>query len=138
MGFPHCNFCHGRGCLACDGERKKYEAARTESIKNWQTPSDDSISFMKSILGGLQSQSPGPRMTEEELEARVRMPQPIATIKFDNEGDLELAKEFIGAEALQKMSEDADGEPQKFHSQFLEKAEEFRIEQSKLHEKRSV
>lgn len=25
--FIRCRFCHGRGCLACEGERQKWEAA---------------------------------------------------------------------------------------------------------------
>lgn len=137
MRFIHCKFCHGRGCLACDGERKKYEAAKTEKIKNWQPPSDESVSFMKSILGQIQSSTPGPRMTEEELEARVRMPEPVMSIKFEDTDDLELAKNFIGAEVLQKIADETDGDPQAFHEQFLKNAEEFRIEQGKLHERRN-
>ena len=43
--FEYCKFCHGKGCLACTAERKKYEEQRTKDIKNWQPPNEESISI---------------------------------------------------------------------------------------------
>jgi hypothetical protein len=30
--YPNCRFCHGLGCLACDGERAKAEARASQPI----------------------------------------------------------------------------------------------------------
>ncbi|MCP3965616.1 MAG: hypothetical protein GY718_04570 [Lentisphaerae bacterium] len=137
-GYSYCKWCHGRGCLACDGERKKHEAEKTELLKNWRPPSDEDVSLAKNLLRQLQETSSGIDMSDEELEARIRMPEPIATIKTDNEGDMELAKSLIGLKALQSIAEETGGDPQAFNEQLLKNAEEFRIKQGKLNERRDA
>jgi len=121
-GFQHCKFCQGTGCWGCNGERRKYEKRQTERIKNWSPPSEKEIDLAKSILSQINPDMSPEDM--EQVEASMKLPPPILTIRLDdNSTDMDAVRELLGGDALRKMAE----EPDDFHDRFLEKAEEFRV-----------
>ena len=107
--FGNCKFCHGRGCLACPGEKAKAEMQAQERRLNKNPLSEDGARLLKAICdatetkpapvtpfryeNGIYADCPkcygvGCVSCPEEAEAEYKRqfpdgPQPIATIKFD-------------------------------------------------------
>lgn len=111
-----CKFCFDRGCLACEGEIRKREAAKTEAIRNWRPPSEEGVAFLQSLVGHFGA-------TPEQAEAVVaaaQMPPPLLVV---GKNDLEALKNVLGADALEAaFSEDGGG-----MEEILERAEGARI-----------
>ena len=131
MGFRYCKFCHGDGCLACPAERIKHEKQKTKDLKNWQPPNKDVVDFAKNLFRQI---NPNVDINNDELEARLSLPDPIMTVKLDNDIEMELAKKFIGGDVLKELGEQSGNDVNKFHELFLQNAENFRVEQGKLKE----
>lgn len=123
MAFSGCRFCRGRGCVACHGERKKYEAAETKRILNWSPPSEEDIERMVRIARLLNAGD----ISDDDLRSMVSAPPPLMVIKDSN--DMELAKHFIGADAIKAMMEQSGGDSAKFRDAFALAAEKFRLQQ---------
>lgn len=49
--FPGCSWCHGSGCMACDEERRKFEASRRQPIFTARYDSPEDMEAMKRVFG---------------------------------------------------------------------------------------
>lgn len=121
--MENCRFCGGRGCIACPGEIERIERERTEGIKNWRPLNEEDLSFMRQVAHQFAWPDSLP---DDEIDTILQLPQPMAVIPINDIGS---AKNFISANALDAMTKEADGDPEKLHALFLKKAEEFRIQQ---------
>lgn len=115
MSFKNCKWCSGKGCVACPAERQKDEKAKTERLKNWRPPTEAQLESTLDIAKQLDSE-----IDEEKFKAAIKTPQPIATIKLDDDGDLELANKFLGADVLKNIQN---------HDDLLKQAEMLRLAQ---------
>lgn len=76
-----CRFCHGRGCLACDGERQKAEKRRAEQydatfpdgptpLAVLRTPEDAALA--RKAIGAEALADAFRKLTPEEAEAELQ------------------------------------------------------------------
>lgn len=49
--FPGCRFCHGRGCLACPGEREKAQERAVEPIFTARLDDPHDIELLRQYFG---------------------------------------------------------------------------------------
>ncbi len=49
--FPGCRFCHGRGCLACPGERKKAQRQAVEPIFTADLDDPHDVELLRQYFG---------------------------------------------------------------------------------------
>lgn len=125
MSFRNCSFCGGRGCIACEGERKKSERLKTQRILSWSPPSEDDIVGMMRIARAIYPDAND--LPDDVLRSIVSSPTPLMVINGTN--DMAMASQFIGANALKAMSEQSGGDPEKFRHAFVLAAEKFRLQQ---------
>lgn len=124
-----CKFCNDRGCVACAGERQRYEARQTERAKNWQPPSHDDLETITAVLlsavrmGGMKAED------AEKVLIDAAMPPPLFVAKMLPD-DMELLKSFAHADQLEQMIKEAGGDMDKFMAEFMKRAEVARIKQA--------
>lgn len=118
-----CEFCNDRGCVACEGERQRYEARQTERAKNWQPPTNDDLETVTAL-------SQGGMDLEEAKQTLIdaAWPPPLFVVKTP--ADMELLKSFAHADELKAMIDEAGGDMSKFMSEFMRRAEAARIKQA--------
>ena len=65
MAYKYCKFCHGRGCLACEGERKRDMERQIEPAFVAKTPED--LELLKEAVGreALEKAYAGPNLEHE-------------------------------------------------------------------------
>ena len=76
MAYWNCKFCHGRGCLACEGERQRDMERQIEPAFVAKTPED--LELLKEAVGreALEKAYAGPN-----LEHEIQFNLAVAAIK---------------------------------------------------------
>lgn len=121
-GFRYCQWCDGRGCVACPGEEKKFTERALASAPSWR---DGDIRDIRdaTIRAERQRAFLGlDALTEEEIEAAFKPaldaeydrqfpngPQPIFTARTGNAMDMELLKHVAHADVLTSAFGDSGG-----------------------------
>lgn len=123
-GFRYCQWCSGKGCIACDAEQKKWEAAAAARAPSWRQPDvrDVRDAVIESELArgfrpGLAVDGHGriDALTPDEVEAALKPlldaeyarqfpngPEPMLVVRRDNPEDMELLKKVFHREAIEK------------------------------------
>lgn len=117
-GFRHCSWCSGKGCMCCDGERKKWEKQQAAEAKRKaeQDPRDRLRELQAPLLRAITEQMGGPEAVAQldrdiaEAEAACDAeyarqfpdgPKPIFVAKRGTD-DIGLMKSTFGIDALNR------------------------------------
>lgn len=122
-GFRYCQWCSGKGCIACDAEEKKWNERAAARAPAWRQPDirDVRDAVIESELqrayqpglavdarGRIDALTPGeveealkPLLDAEYARQFPSGPEPIFTARTDNPGDVELLKKVFSREAIE-------------------------------------
>lgn len=122
-GFRYCQWCSGKGCIACDAEKKKWEQSVADRAPSWRSPDirDVRDAVIESELArgfqpGLAVDASGridaftPAEVEEALKPLLDAeyarqfpngPEPMLVVRRDNPDDMELLKKVFHREAIE-------------------------------------
>lgn len=127
-GFFRCQWCSGRGCIACDAERTKYEKAEAERVERARkmSPKAKLAELQDPLLRAIvKAEGPAAEARHEALIASVQAaveaghatmqdaldaeyarqfpngPTPIFTARTDNPKDMALLRKVAGREAIE-------------------------------------
>lgn len=120
-----CKWCGDNGCLACEGEIRKYEAQVTEQIKAWRPPSDLDLKRIAEIANSFY-----PPLSDENKRlfiAAAQMPPKLFRVERDDSDDMAALKRVFSANALQDTF--ADGVTPEAMEVIYRKAEQERVMQ---------
>lgn len=119
-GFRYCPWCHGKGCIACDAERKKHEAAEEERAARWAAlPPRERLAGLRQqrALSGIAPDRESREWLERKLDAEIAStrseldaeydrqfpdgPEPIFVARRDRPGDMDLLGKVFNREAIE-------------------------------------
>lgn len=144
-GFRFCHWCHGKGCMCCDTEQARFEAAakiRAEREAK-EDPRHKLARLTDPMTRTLVEQMSGPdgvAALEAEIKAAEAAcdaeyerqfpggPKPIFTAKRSNPDDVALLRSFAGGPALNRIF--ADGVTAEATAEMLGLADKARLTQA--------
>lgn len=114
-GFRYCQWCNGKGCIACDAEQKKWTENALAKAPKWREPDVRDIRDATIEAELLRQYVSGDAVPPEAVEAAFKPaldaeyarqfpdgPQPIFTARRDNPGDMELLKKVFHRTVLEE------------------------------------